>query len=535
MKKLICIVLVVMMFALCFAACGGNSDTNGSRSEAGTEQTSRTNDTSSGNVGGESADESVPGGIESAAEPASEETSQDESKKWLDADGNYAVPGDPIDVVATFGSQFSEFHVLVKGTDNGTYQSDDFTTGSELYGDTLDQAVTERNNYIHDHFGVTIVAHKDNGINNLIREDLASGEQYDIVMPNVTFLATLASEGQLIDLYTLENINIDAPWFDQNANETFSMNHQLFFTTGDITILNKVCTTSILFGKEILSKYEDLESPYQLVRDNQWTYDKMKEMAKLVTADTDGEPGMTVDDTWGFLTSYGDAVNLYAGAGMHLCDKDSNDYPYFSLGQEERAQTILQQILKDMAEPGWCVYAQEFPSDIWVTSLDAIEDGRILFRPSAFSAMTKLRKRGVDFGIVPLPKWNEDQDNYYGFCGVGQTAGFGILVSCRNPEYSAYMADIISAASKNYVTRAYMEVNVKGKDLQSEEDLEMLEIIFDNIVYDIGDVNNFGSINSLIAGLVQQKSTDLSSMIDQNRDKIESAIDDVIAAYEAME
>ncbi len=520
MKKNLCIVLALVMFALCFVSCAKD-----------------------GKPGESNPDTSAPvsnpdvSGSDNSGDPTekSEETSA--ADPWRNADGEYVSPNEAVDVISRFGDEkFLEFHVLVKGDDNGTYQSDDFTTGSELYGDTLDTAVSQRNTYILDNYGVTIVPHKEKNIGGLIRTDLSSGGQYDLVMPNIPFLATLASEGNLIDLTTLDDINIDAPWYDQNANETFSMNHQLFFTTGDITILNKVCTASIIFGKELLAKNPDIEDPYQLVREHRWTYDKMKEIARSVTADTDGESGMTVDDTWGFLTSYGDVSNLFGGFGMHMCEKDANDYPYFSLAEDERAQTTLQQILTDFADEGsWRVFAEKFPPDIWVTSLDAIEEGRILFRPSAFSATTKLRKRGVNFGIIPLPLLNEEQDDYFAYCGTGQTAGFGILNSCRDAEFSAYMLDIISAASKNFVTRAYMEVNLKGKDAQDEDDLEMLEIIFGNILYDIGDVNNFGTIKTLIYNLARDGKTEVTAMIEANRGAIETAIEDVIDAYRALE
>ncbi len=227
---------------------------------------------------------------------------------------------------------------------------------------------------------------------------------------------------------------------------------------------------------------------------------------------------------------------MYGGFGLRMCEKDANDYPYFSLGEDERAQTILQQLLVDFAEDDtWRIYTQSFRGSIWETSLDAIEEGRILFRPSAFSATTKLRKRGVNFGIIPLPLYNEDQDEYYAYCGTNSTAGIGILNSCRDVDYSAYMIDVISAASKNTVTRAYMEVNLKGKDAQDEDDLEMLEIIFGNILYDIGDVNNFGNIRHLIGGLAENRKTDLTAMIDSNRSAIETAIQDCIEAYIARQ
>ena len=97
------------------------------------------------------------------------------------------------------------------------------------------------------------------------------------------------------------------------------------------------------------------------------------------------------------------------------------------------------------------------------------------------------------------------------------------------------MLEAISAASKNYVTRAYVDVTIKVKDAPDDvESLEMIELIFDNILYDIGDVNNFGGINQLISGLVSAGSSDLASMLDANQDSIEDKIDSLIEAYEAL-
>ncbi len=281
MKKIICAVLAFVMFALCFASCTKNAAPNASEAEHSDAVSGTDNSETDNSVAPESTEEA------SAADP------------WRNADGDYVSPNEKLNVVEFFGDEkFLEFHVLVKGDDHGTYQSDDFTTGSELYGDTLDTAVSQRNTYILDNYGVTIVPHKEKNINVLVREEIASGGNYDLVMPNIPFLATIAGEGALYDLNTLgELLHIDAPWYDQNANETFSMNHQLFYTTGDITILNKVCTIGVVFGEELLAKNTDLEDPYQLVREHRWTYDKMKEMSRLVTADTDGVSGMTCDDT----------------------------------------------------------------------------------------------------------------------------------------------------------------------------------------------------------------------------------------------
>ena len=185
-----------------------------------------------------------------------------------------------------------------------------------------------------------------------------------------------------------------------------------------------------------------------------------------------------------------------------------------------------------LEKDSWVIYAQNFEAPIWETSLEAFKQGRVLFRPSAFSATTKLRKAGTDFGIVPNPLWSEDQDDYYTYCGTGEVAGIAIHKNVNDPEFSAYMVEAISCEAKNYITPAYMEINLKGKDMQDEESLEMLKIIFNNITYDTGEIYNFGGIKTLFANLVQNNNANLQSKFDEIEPSIIDAIDKLVESYE---
>ena len=118
-------------------------------------------------------------------------------------------------------------------------------------------------------------------------------------------------------------------------------------------------------------------------------------------------------------------------------------------------------------------------------------------------------------------------------CGTGETVGFAIPYNCSDPEFSAYMVEAISCESKNYLTPAYMEVNLKSKDAKNDEDLEMLEIIFNNIKYDIGEVYDFGKIKSVLYGMVQSGDSNIVSKLDSLKDSINSEIETLIDQYES--
>ncbi|MEG2004267.1 MAG: hypothetical protein RR057_06665, partial [Clostridia bacterium] len=138
-------------------------------------------------------------------------------------------------------------------------------------------------------------------------------------MPTLRACGIMAQDGAFLNLNELKNFDVNAPWWDKNAEKAFSIGNKLFFTTGDITILNKVCTPSMLFNKEYMTTL-NLEDPYALVKNHKWTYDKMMEMAKAATSDTDGISGMTGADNWGVLSSYADALSFYGAAGQKICN-----------------------------------------------------------------------------------------------------------------------------------------------------------------------------------------------------------------------
>lgn len=449
------------------------------------------------------------------------------TNEYQDADGNYV----PRHEVKDMGGR--TFTIIVRGSAFGTYQSDDFTTESELYGELIEDAVQRRNDAVERLYNVSLEVVKSDTINNDVLLDCQSGlGTYDAIMPTLSYLSTLAAQEYLYELTSLESFDIDAPWYDENCTNAFSINNEVYFTTGDITILNKVNTPSILFNKEMASKYFPEDDFYQLVRDKKWTFDKLVEYAKTVAVISTSDGTYSDENVYGMVSAYGDSIRFYGGAGEAICGKDKDDLPYLAVGSTERSVTLAQKILSTMSSSNWIIFAEECEAPIWETSFEVFYGGRALFRPSVFSATTKMRSLSeIEFGVLPIPMMEETQDNYYSFCGTGQTAGIAIPICAQDPEFSAYMIEAYSAWAKNYLTPAYYEVNLRYKDLRDNESEEMLDIIFDNIVYDIGECYDFGTMSSMFYELTQSKSTDITSAIQTRKQQAETEIEELIGIY----
>ena len=156
-----------------------------------------------------------------------------------------------------------------------------------------------------------------------------------------------------------------------------------------------------------------------------------------------------------------------------------------------------------------------------------------MFRCSVFSAIKKLRnyEDGIEFGIIPIPKFDEEQESYYSPSGSGAYVAV-IPVSAADKEFSAYMTQLIACEAKNYLTPAYYETTLKSRDARDDESEKMLdEYIFGCLKFDVGQYYNFGGINSMFQTLAYEGKTDVVSQFESLKDKAQADIEDTIENY----
>ena len=194
-------------------------------------------------------------------------------------------------------------------------------------------------------------------------------------------------------------------------------------------------------------------------------------------------------------------------------------------------------VLETLQADGWAIMAQDMSTmsdkNIWVSSLDVFGEGRALFRTTAFSAIKKLRayEEGVEFGIVPMPKLNAEQEKYYTPCSARYAYAVVIPNCVEDEEFSAYMTELVCCEAKNYVTDAYYEVTLKKRDSKDDETERMLDLLFSNVIYDTGYIYGFSGASSILEKLMASKGTDVQSSVEEVADSIESAIEDTIENF----
>ena len=439
----------------------------------------------------------------------------------------------------------TEFNMcIVSDERQSTYYSEEIVP--DLYDTTdaqLNEAVKRRNDEIQEKYGVEIKANPVADATESLRLDVSGGtKEYDAALLFMPGAAKLAQDDYLYNLYDdifKGIIHLDMPWWDKGAEKELSVNNRLYFTTGDITLMPRIVSFAITFNKKMVKDYFPDVNLYDMVKEKTWTFDKMIEMCKTVTSDSDGITGMTFDDTWGLSSSYNDASMYYIASGNRYIMKDNNDVPVLALGSEASisvAQDILQ---KFQLGDEWnfnCETVDVGDRNIWHASLDVFGQNRCLFRTSAFSAIKKLRKYpdADEFGLIPLPLMTKDQDKYYTPCNPYYAHCVAIPTSLNEQEarFSAAVIELMSVGAKNLITPAYYTTTLKYRDLKDEESEDMLDnYIFNNIVYDLGVVYNFGGISNMLSERMKVGSSDIASTLEASRDAIQEDIDICIEAY----
>ena len=130
-----------------------------------------------------------------------------------------------------------------------------------------------------------------------------------------------------------------------------------------------------------------------------------------------------------------------------------------------------------------------------------LAEDRILFTPLRIMHTDQIRDMESAYGLIPLPKWNEEQTNYYTFVHDQYSIG-GIPVSVQDPAMTSAVMEALAAESYRYVTPAYYDVVLNGKYLRDADSSEMLELAMAGVKIDFGWIHTF-SLGTCSQGLLR--------------------------------
>ncbi|MBR5031169.1 MAG: extracellular solute-binding protein [Clostridia bacterium] len=422
----------------------------------------------------------------------------------------------------------------------------DWYTSKEIYaaeqnGELFNDAVYLRNLTIEEKYGVDITEEKKENAHSVAQKSLLAGDtQYDVVMPYINNTIGLAQQGLLYNLYDVPNLDLDKVWWDQRANSDLTINGKLFFTTGDFSLLTYDCTHAIVFNKK-LARDSGCDDMYQLLKDDNWTFDTLWSNAKLVTADTNGVDGMTYEDTWGFYLNQNFTTSMFIGSGERLTNKDNDDIPQLA-PLNDRYSAVVDKIRQIYNDKTSTIIIEDYQSqisgkdsDVYSAASRATGEGRALFRSLAMVDLSELDAYDVEYGLLPVPKYNADQEEYYNIVSAFLASCICIHNQVEDPEMSAAVAEAIAISSTSTVRRAYYDTILKGRRIPDEDGEFALDTIFNNRVYEIATIYKFGNLRELIQTCARSSTDILVSTYTSMEGSVNAAIEDLKDTFDSID
>lgn len=398
-------------------------------------------------------------------------------------------------------------------------------------GDVINDAVFERNAYLEDTYN--IVMKEFQGVTEtLAKKDVTAGAgEYDAVMTNITAAANLAQGGYTISMYDLPYIDLTMPWWDQGCTEDMELLGEVYFATGDITVIDNDATWVLMFNKQMHLDH-GMDSIYDMVREDSWTYDKFHDMILQASVDVDGNGKMEwKTDTFGMVTTGDSCQGLFYASGEKLVYKDSDGLPYLC-DSIERMSSVVEKAGKIMSDKNNVVTGQSGASTDELRHI--FEEGRGLFYGEVMQCITRMRESETDFGLVPWPKYDENQDKFYNF--VHATAGkvVTITAAAQDQEMSGLIIEAMAAKSKYTLTPAYYDVALTYKYMRDTDSAEMLDIILDSRRFDLGYVYNWGSLYSNIVSIIFAGKDTFASTWEKGANSFDVAMEKTLEKYEEL-
>ena len=406
------------------------------------------------------------------------------------------------------------------------YQPEELTT--QDYSD-LDFAVYQRNLDFEKHCNLklNVVLTSTDKISQMVTTDTKTGAgEYDLVHHRLANVITLASEGMLTSFTALDSMDLSAPWWDQGtANLVICDN--IYFMNGAINYSDDNNTFVMFFDKQLAG--DRGIDPYSLVYDDKWTQDTFQSLIRDVTVDITGNGILDEDDLYGFVATYQTANTLFYGSGLQYVVCRQGQEPTFAMDPDNlnKATNLLDTILGAFYG-NQSTYVSPLGKED--RGLSCFREGRSLFFSEIAQYAVGLRRdKNTDFGILPIPKYDESQKEYMTWTNAtcSTTCIPGVVM---NPDKLGATLEALAILSDQRVVPAYYDVLLRYGSAYDEQSGDMLSRLFMNRCYDVGMY--YLDCGDTFASCVQKQMNNFASQYSKKEREAKKSLVSLIEKFE---
>lgn len=422
-----------------------------------------------------------------------------------------------------------DFNILSSTYPYGFYETIDLES---MTGETIDDEVYRRNRKVEDMFNmklkVTEVVGKESC--ELVMKSVQAGEDaYDVAtIPFDNSSAPILSQNCLLNLNDIADFQFDKPWWNKQLNDRLVIGSEKKLTAvfSDVSLSNFE-GSYVAFINIGMAEDLGLDIPYDIVREGKWTLDKMSEYMKA-GANLNGDSSFkySVDGNARYGLTAGltfDHAVIVGSMDFFTVEEDG------SVNIAANSDKFVSNVLKlsdIVANQGEVLYRYNSENDNYEK---VFRDERALMMVGELKAASTMRASDFDYGLLPIPKFDEFQSDYRTVVGYGFL--FCIPIVCDTPNESAAVIDAMTYYTYKDVMPLFYNERISQKALRDDDSIEMLALISGTRCLDIGRLYGWSdSLYQILRKATEGQKKTVASDLASKLDKIEASIEKTVDA-----
>ena len=380
-------------------------------------------------------------------------------------------------------------------TDNtGAFMQDETAAASK------NLAISERNSFLEMKYGANIIVEENTveEIEYILTEALKKGTHpCDMICLSAEDTLALYKKGLLGNISALSNFNLENGFFDQDLAKNLATNNSLYMLADPCAYMYDSASV-IYYNRNLVKAPEGGEDVETLALQGKWTWDTFYEYCKASAPGSFSSSGSNLKtDTFGYAfiaepTEFAEA--MWVSTNQQIVANTYKNPVEITLDRE--AVTPTADFLRSIYN-----VRGRYPlsgSD----AREAFEEGRIAFYCDELGYLYSLRdgtSKGTEFGVLPMPKMNEEQAEYRCFLNNNaHVISVPKTLETADEKTKAYASAMISAtcaAGSVTIKDAYLNTML-GMFLTTNNETVLIKTIVESASFDFAAT--FGSAISEI-------------------------------------
>ena len=319
---------------------------------------------------------------------------------------------------------------------------------------------------------------------------MAGDRDYDLVFATAGGdMKTMTTQGILANLTEIEHLSLDQKWWSSLMYDSLRFTDAMYFTTGDIIPTMYQIAACTFVNTKLADDYDITCDFVEEVRNGTWTWDLVGALSKDIAQD------LNQDGQWAYRDDLFGNIGCFSTYLIPGCAVDyvtfSEDGSSLSLAPiTDRTVAVVEKLQRVFPQKSIKSEGNDF-------SNSAFKEDRALFLTHITeSAAVHLRDMESDYLILPVAKFDEQQDGYRSSVNLWATAFVAVPLTAAD-EQTGFITEAMAYWSYKNMRPIAFDLTYKAKTVRDERSVAMLDIVFDNLYCSFSDLYDFGGLGSV--------------------------------------